>query len=205
MFRNIFTPKAFSKFVSPGGRISLFRCGLIGAGAGFTASLLFPQTFNPQKLLRPFQMSPVIRNDSPATIPISDMVSFNPNGGATARTVGYSQVPTTATQQPPQQQSKTGLGRYINYQQLTLGSMTGAFSGFIIGKFSKLLVVLCVSGYLTTQFLYSRGIQIPGLQFLSTTIIQWGKESISVRDLVMEQPSFKVSFISAFVVAAIYA
>lgn len=99
---------------------------------------------------------------------------------------------------------KRGLQRYLNYQQLTIGSMTGAVSGYVVGKLSKAIVVLVVSGYLSLQFLYSRGIPIPGLTYLSQTVVQWGREKLSLRELLLEQPSFKVSFISAFIVGAIY-
>lgn len=102
----------------------------------------------------------------------------------------------------------TGLRQYLNYQHLTIGSMLGLVSGFVVGKISKVLVMLVVAGYLTTQFLVSRGITVAPAgttAYLSNTVMQWGKDKVSLRYLLLEDPSFKVSFISAFSVAAIYA
>lgn len=93
----------------------------------------------------------------------------------------------------------------FNYRYLTLGSMTGAAAGFIVGKFSKLLVALVVVGALTLQYLSSRGIYIPGLSLAKQSAIDWGRQQ-SVREIVLlEDAGFKASFLAAFSVAALYA
>lgn len=120
---------------------------------------------------------------------------------------GTSTSTDTLIQQQQQQHAtttKTGLQRYLNYQHLTLGSMTGLASGYLIGKLSKVLVVLLVTGFLTTQFLVSRGIRVPGASYVGGGVVEWGKGKVTWENVV-SQPSFKGSFVAAFVVAALYA
>jgi uncharacterized membrane protein (Fun14 family) len=93
----------------------------------------------------------------------------------------------------------------FNYRYLTLGSMTGAAAGFIVGKFSKLLVALVVVGALTLQYLSSRGIYVPGIGYAKQSAVDWGRRQ-SVREIILlEDAGFKASFLAAFSVAAIYA
>ncbi|CDO57666.1 hypothetical protein DV451_003118 [Geotrichum candidum] len=93
----------------------------------------------------------------------------------------------------------------FNYRYLTLGSMTGAAAGFIVGKFSKLLVALVVVGALTLQYLSSRGIYVPGLGYAKQSAVDWGRRQ-SVREIILlEDAGFKASFLAAFSVAALYA
>lgn len=74
----------------------------------------------------------------------------------------------------------------------------------MVAKLSKVLLVLVVAGYLTAQFLRSRGIVIPGSAHVGGTVVRWGRQQMTLETLV-KQPSFKGSFLSAFMVAAIYA
>ncbi|KAF5093629.1 hypothetical protein D0Z00_003955 [Geotrichum galactomycetum] len=93
----------------------------------------------------------------------------------------------------------------FNYRYLTLGSMTGAAAGFIVGKFSKLLVALVVVGALTLQYLSSRGIYVPGVGYAKQSAVDWGRRQ-SVREIIfLEDAGFKASFLAAFSVAALYA
>jgi uncharacterized membrane protein (Fun14 family) len=86
----------------------------------------------------------------------------------------------------------------LNYEELTIGSVTGLFLGVIIGKLSSVLVVLTLAGYFFLQFLQSRElITIPW-----NSIVSVGKKKIDVKNLVFEKPSFKLSFVLCFLIAA---
>lgn len=86
----------------------------------------------------------------------------------------------------------------LNYEELTVGSITGLLLGVIAGKLSSIIVALTLSGYFLTQFLESRGIvNIPWRK-----AVRIGSESIDLKKLVLEQPCFKVSFVLSFLIAA---
>lgn len=92
----------------------------------------------------------------------------------------------------------TGSRYGLNYNELTLGSITGLFLGVIAGKLSTAIIFLAVSGYLLTQFLESRGIiNIPW-----TRVIQIGSEKVDIKSLVLEKPNFKIPFVLTFLIAA---
>ncbi|CUM52844.1 uncharacterized protein AC631_02834 [Debaryomyces fabryi] len=106
------------------------------------------------------------------------------------------------TTQPPvvqeQKVIKSRFGGKLDYQELTIGSITGLFLGILAGKLSSAIVFLTLSGYLLTQFLENRGIiTIPWRQFVNI-----GSEKIDVKRLVLNQPSFKISFVLTFLIAA---
>lgn len=89
-------------------------------------------------------------------------------------------------------------GGKLDYQELTIGSITGLFLGILAGKLSSAIVFLTLSAYLLTQFLENRGIiTIPWRQFINI-----GTEKIDVKKLVLNQPSFKISFVLTFLIAA---
>lgn len=93
---------------------------------------------------------------------------------------------------------KSGFGGRVNYNELTIGSITGLFLGIIAGKLSSAIVFLTLSGYFLTQFLESRGIiSIPWTQ-----VIQVGSEKIDVKSLVLDKPAFKIPFVLSFLIAA---
>lgn len=188
MYSRLFSHSARSIFATTSSSTFLGAVA-IGTGVGFAATAYGPTLISrPMSLFSSFRQ-PILNDseygDRSYATPASNSIRFSPEGAHV--------------------QTRSGLQRYFNYQQLTLGSMTGAVSGYIIGKLSKVIVAILVSGYLTTQFLYSRGIPIPGLTYLSQTAVNWGKEKISLQELLLEQPSFKVSFVSAFIVGAVYA
>lgn len=86
----------------------------------------------------------------------------------------------------------------LNYNDLCVGSLTGLFLGIIIGKLSTTLAFLGVSAYLFLQFLESRNIiSIPW-----TSVINMGKQRIDLKSMFFENLSFKLSFVSTFVLAA---
>lgn len=105
-----------------------------------------------------------------------------------------SNVKSVATDTP----ASTGFGGRVNYNELTIGSITGLFLGIIAGKLSSAIVFLALSGYFLTQFLESRGIiSIPWGK-----VIHIGSETIDLKSLVLEKPSFKVPFVLTFLIAA---
>ena len=96
------------------------------------------------------------------------------------------------------ERKKSRFNGILNYEELTIGSVTGLFLGVIIGKLSSVLVVLTLAGYFLLQFLQSRQlVTIPW-----NSIISVGKSRIDVKNLVFEKPSFKLSFVLCFLIAA---
>lgn len=93
---------------------------------------------------------------------------------------------------------KSRFNGYLNYEQLTIGSVVGLFLGVIIGKLSQVIVFASLASYFLVEFLESRGIiTIPWNYFITV-----GKERISLKQLFFEQPSFKISFVLSFIIAA---
>lgn len=89
-------------------------------------------------------------------------------------------------------------GGKLDYGQLCIGSVTGLFLGIIAGKLSSVIVFLSLSSYLLLQFLENRGIvTIPW-----RAVINLGGERLDLKDLFFAQPSFKISFVSSFLIAA---
>lgn len=94
--------------------------------------------------------------------------------------------------------SKTDGRFHLNYQELTIGSVTGMVLGIIIGKISSMLVFLGLSSYFLVQFLELRNIiTVPW-----NSIISIGKERINVKDLVFNNVNFKIAFVLSFLIAA---
>lgn len=83
------------------------------------------------------------------------------------------------------------------------GSIMGLFFGVIVGKISSLLVFITGVGLLGMQFLQNRGvISSDSTRALSKYAITVGKEKIDLNTLLWDRPSFKVSFLLTFVLAA---
>lgn len=93
----------------------------------------------------------------------------------------------------------------LDYRQLCYGSIIGVFLGVVVGKISSLLVFLTASAYLGVQFLQNRGVVDKGAtqRLLEGLTIKTSRESIDLNTLVWERPSFKVSFLLTFVLAAV--
>ncbi|KAI0464988.1 hypothetical protein LJB42_000205 [Komagataella kurtzmanii] len=89
-------------------------------------------------------------------------------------------------------------GGALNYQQLAIGSFVGLGVGFVVGKLSSVLVFVTLSGYLLLQFLASRNI----ITIPYNRVVQLGSETINLKELVFEQPSFNLSFLVSFLIAA---
>lgn len=99
---------------------------------------------------------------------------------------------------PKQQPVTSRFNGKLNYQELSIGSVTGLFLGIIVGKLSTAILFLTLSTYLLLQFLESRDIiTIPW-----NTIIDIGSERINLKELIFHKPSFKISFILSFIIAA---
>ncbi|GME92671.1 unnamed protein product [[Candida] boidinii] len=90
------------------------------------------------------------------------------------------------------------LGGRLNYQELSIGSMAGLILGIIAGKLSSVIVFTSISIYLTIQFLNAKGI----ITVPFTRIIKVGAQSIDIRAMIFEQPSFNITFILTFLLAA---
>lgn len=112
-----------------------------------------------------------------------------------------------AISQPHQQylpqviQAKVKTSRFggkLDYSELCLGSLTGLFMGVVVGKLSSVLVFISVSTYLLLQFLENKGmITIPW-----TSILNIGNRQWDVKQLFFDKPSFKISLVSSFLIAA---
>lgn len=96
--------------------------------------------------------------------------------------------------------------RRILYQQLSVGSFAGLLCGLVLGKMSKLLVYVAAAGFLTIHWLQNRGLmpETHTLPVIGDFIVTL-RHRLNARQLVTEKPAFKVSFLSSFVVAAMYA
>lgn len=103
--------------------------------------------------------------------------------------------------QPQAFQAKVHTSRFngkLDYSELCLGSITGLFLGVVVGKLSSVLVFVSVSTYLLFQFLENRGmISIPW-----TSIFNIGNRKWDVKQLFFNKPSFKISLVSSFLIAA---
>ncbi|KAG7666097.1 uncharacterized protein J8A68_000353 [[Candida] subhashii] len=100
--------------------------------------------------------------------------------------------------QPAPGYRKSRFGGKLNYEELTIGSVTGLFLGIIIGKLSSVFMFFTLSCYFMLEFLESRNIiHIPW-----TYIITVGKDKVDLKELVLQKPSFKISFVLAFIIAA---
>jgi uncharacterized membrane protein (Fun14 family) len=94
--------------------------------------------------------------------------------------------------------TRSRFGGKLHYKQLSYGSLLGLFAGVVIGKLSSVLAFISLSVFLTAQFLQSRGIiQVPW-----TSIVRIGSDRVDLRQLLLEDPSFKVSFALTFLIAA---
>lgn len=102
-------------------------------------------------------------------------------------------------QQPLQKQyHESRFSNYLNYEELTIGSVVGLFSGVIIGKLSQVIVFVSLLSYFLIEFLENKNIiHIPWNYFITI-----GKEKINLKQLFFEKPSFKISFVLSFIIAA---
>lgn len=102
-------------------------------------------------------------------------------------------------QQPPQKQyHESRFSNYLNYEELTIGSVVGLFLGVIIGKLSQVIVFVSLLSYFLIEFLENKNIiHIPWNYFITI-----GKEKINLKQLFFEKPSFKISFVLSFIIAA---
>jgi uncharacterized membrane protein (Fun14 family) len=96
-------------------------------------------------------------------------------------------------------------GGKLNYQQLSVGSFSGLLCGYVVGKLSRLLVFLVVTGMLTLQFLQSRGYVDVRAMPMVRNFVGWANTRFGNREFLLEKPSFKVSFLASFIIAACYA
>lgn len=109
------------------------------------------------------------------------------------------------SKEPKDHKTTSRFNGKLDYRQLCYGSIIGVFLGVVVGKISSLLVFLTVSAYLGLQFLQNRGAIDKGStqRLLQGLTIKTSGESIDLNTLIWERPSFKVSFLLTFVLAAV--
>ncbi|KAI5963520.1 uncharacterized protein KGF55_002400 [Candida pseudojiufengensis] len=86
----------------------------------------------------------------------------------------------------------------LNYEELTIGSITGLFIGIILGKLSQVFLFVSLSSFFLIEFLENKNIiSIPW-----NSIISIGSKKIDLKQLIFKNPSFKISFILSLIIAA---
>lgn len=92
----------------------------------------------------------------------------------------------------------------LDYRQLCIGSIAGLVLGVLVGKISTLLVYITAAGLLGLQWLQNRGIVDKNTtqSLFARYIVKSGRETLDLNTLIWERPSFKVSFLLTFVLAA---
>jgi uncharacterized membrane protein (Fun14 family) len=93
----------------------------------------------------------------------------------------------------------------LDYEQLSVGSFTGLLSGYIVGKLSRIIAFITLSGLLTLQFLQSRGFISTSDIPLANRAFRWLRDRFNVSEFILEKPSFKISYLLSFGIAALYA
>lgn len=92
--------------------------------------------------------------------------------------------------------------RRLNYQHLAVGSFLGLFTGYVLGKLSKLLTLVAVSSLLFIQFLESRGIIHVYDRPTVTKLYRFARDHLHISEFLLDRPSFKISFLLSTGVAA---
>ncbi|AEY96649.1 FAEL332Wp [Eremothecium gossypii FDAG1] len=138
-------------------------------------------------LLMPLFKSPIIRNDAYMGVHDVKYPQVGYGAGVTSKEV-----------------RRGRLNGKLDYRQLCLGSIAGVALGIVVGKISHALVFITGLGLLALQWLQSRGIVDKGTtRGLSRYLISTGREKIDLNTLFWEKPSFKISFLLTFVLAAL--
>lgn len=107
-------------------------------------------------------------------------------------------VAAPAPRYAPPEVRTSRFGGKLDYGELSIGSVTGLFLGIIVGKLSSAIVFLSLSSYLLLQFLENRGIiTIPW-----TSVLRLGNRRWDLKTLFFNKPSFKISFVASFLIAA---
>lgn len=97
---------------------------------------------------------------------------------------------------------KTRLNGRLDYHQLTYGSFLGMVTGYLFGRVSRLLVGWIVTTLMGAEYLSSAG--YIDVKPLETAIYNWGSRNLN-QELLVNDPSFKYSYLLSFIVAAYYA
>lgn len=108
-----------------------------------------------------------------------------------------------ATEKPARTRSR--FGGKLDYRQLCIGSILGLVLGVVVGKISTMLVYLSAVGFLGIQWLQNRGVidkSTTGSLF-TRYVIKTGRETLDLNTLIWERPSFKLSFLLTFLLAAV--
>lgn len=107
-----------------------------------------------------------------------------------------------SVQEPAKRKSR--LDGKLDYRQLCMGSILGLVLGVVVGKVSTLLVYVTAAGLLGLQWLQNRGIVDKNAtqSLFARYIVKSGRETLDLNTLIWERPSFKLSFLLTFVLAA---
>ncbi len=148
-------------------------------------------------LLGAIGMSVLLKKESIVKNETQALSNYDYGLGTLGEAVNEAKDAFTQEQSTIKSTSKTRFNGKLNYEQLTYGSFLGLFLGISTAKLSGILYFASLSTYLILQFLASRGI----IRIPFTKIITIGAKKIDARRLFFEQPSFKFSLISAYVIA----
>ncbi|ODV94957.1 hypothetical protein PACTADRAFT_50797, partial [Pachysolen tannophilus NRRL Y-2460] len=170
------------RFVSSGsGKFNNFQIGSSLLGRGGNKSLLLGVSSS--ILLSNFlSHSLLIKNDS----------------GVLTNTRNHFEAETSRLVNENKPKYNGAFGGKLNYSELSIGSITGLALGVLAKLISPLLWYLTLSGYLLIRFLNNRGI----ITLNFNQFITFGSSRINVRKMVFERPSFNITFILTFIIAA---
>ncbi|AMD18826.1 HBL076Cp [Eremothecium sinecaudum] len=161
------------------------RVAFPGTASKASPRLMLYLGFTSAGILLPNFKRPVIHNDS-------ILSTLDPS---------YSRSDLTTTRPVPVTRER--FNGKLNYRQLCMGSITGLAFGIIMGKISHALVFVSAFGLLALQWLQSRGIvNKDATKGLSKYVLNMSREQVDLNTLIWEKPSFKVSFLLSFVLAA---
>lgn len=94
----------------------------------------------------------------------------------------------------------TRLGGRLDYYQLTYGSFTGMVAGWVFGRISKYLVFFIVSTLMSTEYLKAK--HLIDTDPITTAVFNWSSKHLN-EGVSLDNPSFKVTFLASFLIAAI--
>lgn len=89
-------------------------------------------------------------------------------------------------------------GGRLNYRQVALGSMTGLVIGYAVSRLSTVLFVFSIFAYLIGIYLRKQGVVVVDTKGL----VKGAVNSVSWDELLFDQTSFSVPFLSSFCIAA---
>lgn len=89
-------------------------------------------------------------------------------------------------------------GGKLNYHQVALGSMSGLILGYAVSRLSSVLFVFSIVAYLVGIYLRKQGVVVIDTKGL----VKGAVNSVSWDELLFDQASFSVPFLTSFCIAA---